>query len=126
MSYLVLATAGRICGVESEDDERMRYLRVPLVLMALAVVVGGCGSGSTRMAVADAQVESGSCQSSGAGGRVVSQSCSFVLSDGQQFRCQKAFRGQTPTARVLEHTKEVRQVALAGALPGRAQDDRGA
>jgi hypothetical protein len=30
--------------------------------------------------------------------------CSFVLSDGQQFRCRRASEGQTPTARVLEHT----------------------
>ncbi len=87
--------------------------------MALAVVVGGCGSGSTRAAVADAQVESGSCQSSGAGGRVVSQSCSFVLSDGQRFRCQKAFRGQTPTARVLGHAKgcvRLRSLVLSPAV----------
>lgn len=28
-----------------------------------------------------------------------------MLSDGQQFRCHKAFEGSTPTARVLEHTK---------------------
>jgi len=90
---------------ESEDDELMGYLRVVVVVGAMAVVVGGCGSGSVRTAAADAQVESGSCQVSGVGGHTTSQSCSFVLSDGQQFRCRQAFEGQTPTARVLEHTK---------------------
>ena len=103
----------------SDDDERMGYLRVPLVLGALAVVIGGCGSGSARTAAADAQVETGSCQSSGAGGHVVSQSCSFVLNDGQQFRCRQAFEGQTPTARVLEHTKgcvRLRSLVLSPAV----------
>jgi hypothetical protein len=97
----------------------MGYLRVPLVLGALAVVIVGCGSGSARTAAADAQVETGSCQSSGAGGHVVSQSCSFVLNDGQQFRCRQAFEGQTPTARVLEHTKgcvRLRSLALSPAV----------
>ena len=47
----------------------MGYLRIMVVVRALAVVVGGCGSGSARTAAADAQVESGSCQVSGAGGR---------------------------------------------------------
>ncbi len=83
----------------------MGYLRVVVVVGAMAVVVGGCGSGGARTAAADAQVGSGSCQVSGAGGHTTSQSCSFVLSDGQQFRCRQAFEGQTPTARVLEHTK---------------------
>ena len=84
----------------------MGHLRVVVVVGAMAVVVGGCGSGSAPTAAADAQVvESGSCQVSGAGGHTTSQSCSFVLTDGQQFRCRRAFQGQTPTARVLEHTK---------------------
>jgi hypothetical protein len=83
----------------------MGYLRVMVVVGALAVVVGGCGSDSARAAAADAQVGSGSCQVSGVGGHTTSQSCSFVLSDGQQFRCRQAFEGQTPTARVLEYTQ---------------------
>ncbi len=61
--------------------------------------------GVTRTAAADARVESASCQLSGAGGHVTLQSCSFLLSDGQQFRCHKAFAGSTPTARALEHTQ---------------------
>lgn len=83
----------------------MGYLRAVVVVGAMAVVVGGCGSSSARTAAADAQVASGSCQVSGADGHTTSQSCSFVLSDGQQFRCRQAFEGQTPTARELEHTK---------------------
>ncbi|MDQ2759511.1 MAG: hypothetical protein M3Y17_03485 [Actinomycetota bacterium] len=83
----------------------MRYLPVVLAVGMLVVAVGGCGSGGARTAGAGAQVETSSCQSSGADGHVTSQSCSFVLSDGQQFRCHKAFEGSTPTARVLEHTK---------------------
>lgn len=71
----------------------------------LAVCVGGCGSTSPRTTAADARVESGSCQSAGAGGRVISESCSFVLSDGQRFRCHSAFAGHTLTAPMLEHTK---------------------
>ncbi|MDQ6778299.1 MAG: hypothetical protein M3071_19240 [Actinomycetota bacterium] len=36
---------------------------------------------------------------------MTSQSCSFVLSDGEQFHCHKTFAGSAPTARVLERTK---------------------
>ncbi len=82
----------------------MRYLRVGLAVWVLTAAIGGCGSGSKPAAAADAQVEAGSCQSSGIDGHTTSQSCSFILSDGQQFRCQKAFAGHSPTARVLEHT----------------------
>lgn len=84
----------------------MRGVRYPcagFVVGALAVAVGGCSSGAAQTATADAQVESGNCHSAGSSGHVTSQSCDFVLSDGQQFRCHKAFAGQTPTARMLEH-----------------------
>jgi hypothetical protein len=87
------------------DDEWMGSVRVVLAVGVLAAVIGGCGSGRATTTAADAQVETGSCQSSGVDGRTTSQSCSFVLSDGQQFRCHKAFEGSTPTARMLEHTK---------------------
>lgn len=83
----------------------MGYLRVVVVAGAMAAVLGGCGSRGARVAAADAQVVSASCQESGVAGHTTSQSCSFVLSDGQQFRCRQAFEGQTPKARVLEHTK---------------------
>lgn len=83
----------------------MRSLRIKLAVGCLAAVVGGCGSGGARTAAAGARVESGTCQSSGADGRTVSQSCDFVLSDGQRFRCRNAFEGQTPTARTLERTR---------------------
>lgn len=82
----------------------MRYLCAAFAVVALAVAVGGCGSGAAQTTAADAQVESGNCQSAGAGEHVTSQSCDFVLSDGQQFRCHKAFAGHTPSARTLEHT----------------------
>ncbi|MGI8714720.1 MAG: hypothetical protein ACR2NR_16380 [Solirubrobacteraceae bacterium] len=72
----------------------------------LAVAVGGCGSGAAQTTAADAQVESSNCHIAGAGGHVTSQSCDFVLSDGQQFCCHKAFAGQTPTARTLAHAKD--------------------
>ena len=99
----------------------MGYLRVALVLGTLAVVIVtvSCGSGRAPTAAADAQVETGSCQSSGVGGHGVSQSCSFVLSDGQQFRCRQAFEGQTLTARVLVHTKgcvRLRSLVLSPAV----------
>ncbi len=83
----------------------MGYLRMVLAVGVLVAPIGGCGSGSKRPAAADAQVETGGCQSSGAGGHTTSQSCTFILTDGQQVRCYQAFAGQTPTARLLEHTK---------------------
>ncbi len=93
------------CRFGFDDDERMRYLREVSVVGLVAATVGGCGSGGARTAAAGARVESGSCVSSGAGGRVTSRSCSFVLSDGERFRCHKTFAGSTPTARALEHAK---------------------
>jgi hypothetical protein len=83
----------------------MRYLRAALVAGLAAATVVGCGSGGARTDAGGARVESGNCESSGAGGRVTSRSCSFVLSDGERFRCHKTFAGSTPTARVLGDTK---------------------
>jgi hypothetical protein len=70
----------------------------------MAAAVAGCGSAGARTTAAGARVQSGTCQSAVADGRTVSQSCDFVLSDGQRFRCRDAFEGQTPTARTLERT----------------------
>ncbi len=78
----------------------MRYLPVVLAVGMLVVAVGGCGSGGARTAGAGAQVETGSCQSSGADGHVTSQSCSFVLSGGQEFRCHKMVRANVPLVRI--------------------------
>jgi hypothetical protein len=58
----------------------------------LAATASGCGSRDTRTGPA-AQVVSGSCQTAAAGGRTVSQSCQFVLSDGRQFRCRREPKG---------------------------------
>lgn len=82
----------------------MTSLRIKLAVGCLAAAVGGCGSGDAGTTAAGARVESGTCQSSSARGRTVSQSCEFVLDDGQRFRCRNPFEGQTPTARKLEHT----------------------
>jgi hypothetical protein len=88
-----------------EDDRRVTSLRITLAVGCLAGVVGGCGSGDAGTAATGARVESATCQSFGVRGRTVSQSCVFVLSDGQRFRCHDAFEGQTPTARKLAHTR---------------------
>src|SRR2546421_13012314 len=76
----------------------------------LSIAIAGCGSQGMRITTS-AQVVSGTCESSGAGGRTVSESCQFVLSDGRRFRCHRELRGQ-PTASELHAAGWVKLTAL--------------
>jgi hypothetical protein len=90
-------------------------VRRVLAVLALATVfcAGGCG-GSHRASTVSAAptVVDGACQSFALRGQGGSQSCTFVLSDGERFSCGQPFKGHTPTARQLERSGCRRLVSL--------------
>lgn len=72
---------------------RVRH-RLALLALGTVLVVGGCG-GSHRT-VTTAQVNSVSCEESGAHGKPNANSCTFVLNDGRRLGCSRTFTGPTP------------------------------
>jgi hypothetical protein len=97
----------------------VRRLLVVLVLGA-AVYASGCGGSQHAPTATPATVVNATCASFGGAGKTVSQSCAFVLSDGERFRCGRAFRGAAATAEQLEHSGCRRLASLKLSDPERA------
>lgn len=76
------------------------------VVLALGVVscAGGCGGSAHAPTSTAATVVDATCQSSAGAGTAVSQSCTFVLGDGERFSCGQPFKGPSPTAAQLERS----------------------
>jgi hypothetical protein len=74
----------------------MRRLAI-LLCVGTCLMVAGCG-GSDRASTtaAGAQVNSGTCETSGIAGKPSASSCTFVLNDGRRLGCNRAFAGPTP------------------------------
>lgn len=93
-----------------------------LLVLALAGSAGGCG-GSHRAAAtnADPQVDITSCAVSSGAGKQTSRSCTFVLTDGRRFRCNRLFTGPGPAVAQLERMTGCRQLpSLVFSAPERA------
>ena len=103
-----------------------RIVRVLFVAGLLASAIAGCGSGgvssrqeATSFALGGlGQVRPTSCISSGKGRMsdgvtttITSESCVYVLSDGQRFRCPGALSRTLRTVSSLEHTKACVQLS---------------
>jgi hypothetical protein len=75
----------------------MRRVAVLLALGTVLLAVGCGGSHRASTASADAQVNTGMCQSSGVTGEPPASSCTFVLNDGRRLSCDRTFTGPTPS-----------------------------
>ena len=89
----------------------MRRL-LALLVLALSGFAGGCGGSDPASAAGGAaQVASTSCAVSDVVGKPASRSCTFVLSDGRRWRCNRFFTGPGPTVSRLERTAGCRRLA---------------
>jgi hypothetical protein len=84
----------------------IRGVRRLLAVFALGTILCATGCGGSHPAASatttTARVVNGVCQSDSLRGQAASQSCTFVLSDGEQFSCGKPFAGHAPAAAQLE------------------------
>jgi hypothetical protein len=90
----------------------MRRLGVLLLTVALA----GCGSHRTTTTSTTPVAGSASCEASGGTGKPTTQSCTYILSDGERFSCGQVIRGSAPTAARLERAgcRRLASLALSG------------
>lgn len=89
----------------------MRRALTLLVLCVAGLSAAGCG-GSPRAAAgtAEPQIDSASCEVSGGAGRQTTRSCTFVVSDGRRFSCNRFFTGPAPSVSELERAADCRRL----------------
>jgi hypothetical protein len=75
-------------------------LRVPPLPVTLELLSVSPAAGAKSPAHVGAQLVSTDCMGNGGGGRTVIQSCHFILSNGQRFRCDHQLKGE-PTNREI-------------------------
>jgi hypothetical protein len=91
-------------------NEALRTRLPAAVGLFLLVGLSACGS-SAPLASPSAQLASGFCMANGASGRPTKQSCVYVLSDGERFRCP-AQLGGPPLSEALRRARCVKLRSL--------------
>ena len=120
------ASASPAPGMRPERARRGR--RGPLGLIAAVLVLLGASAGALAatgvLGGAPLRVSSASCEISGGGFtsgpmRANEESCTYVLSDGQRFRCPGPIGHMTPSVTNLEHSKTCVQLSKLPVPPGK-------